>query len=230
SLTANEKLKGPDAERDQNEYAVLHLTDPVGEVAAGKYLVDTHGKLAYFVDPGINGVLKTRDDGTAVQKYEAPKARLMSLIIDGILTQKLPWSLVLIGVFIAIVLEFCGISSLPFAVGVYLPISASMPIFFGGIIRWLVDRSLRTKDLGKDTESSPGVLLSSGLIAGGAIAGISIAIFSLKEKWVTSLDLSKVFPELASSQWVPYVAFGVMALLVYSTGRKWILSGGSKKS
>ena len=85
-------------------------------------------------------LLAYADDGTPVTKYEAPKARLMSLIIDGILTQKLPWGLVLLGVALAAVLELCGISALPFAVGVYLPISASVPVFIGGVVRYLVDR------------------------------------------------------------------------------------------
>lgn len=109
-------------------------------LSPGKYLVNDQGAVTYLVDPGINGSLNKRDDGSNVTKYEAPKARLMSLIIDGILTQKLPWGLVLLGAALALVLELCGISALPFAVGVYLPISASTPIFIGGVVRWLVER------------------------------------------------------------------------------------------
>src|ERR671933_134659 len=102
---------------DSGEYYALHVGE--GEVQgleAGKYLVDDAGKVRYLVDPGINGTETKRMDGTPVQKYNAPKARLMSLIIDGILTQKLPWGLVLLGVFISVVLELCGVASLPFAV------------------------------------------------------------------------------------------------------------------
>src|SRR5204862_466671 len=128
--------------------------------------------------PGINGNIDKRDDGSPVVKYQAPKARLMSLIIDGILTQKLPWSLVLLGVFISIVLELCQISSLPFAVGVYLPLSASTPIFMGGMIRYIVERRGTKGKTDAEKESSPGVLLSSGLIAGGSIAGIFYAIIT----------------------------------------------------
>src|SRR4029079_16033729 len=112
----------------------------------GKYFVDDAGHIKYLVDPGINGVVDHRDPvagekgGTEVKKFDAPKARLMSLIIDGILTQKLPWGLVLLGVFIALTLELSGIASLPFAVGVYLPLSSSTPIFFGGAVRWLVEK------------------------------------------------------------------------------------------
>jgi len=222
-LTQIERVKGPEGEKDSNDYHVLQLVDPRGPAAAGKYLVDSNGKIAYLVDPGINGALKTRDDGTAVPKYEAPKARLMSLIIDGILTQKLPWSLVLLGVFIAIVLEFCGIASLPFAVGVYLPLSSSTPIFFGGMIRWFVERSSKKKKSADEAESSPGVLLSSGLIAGGSISGIGIAILSIKENWGNAIDISKNVSFLSESDWFPYVPFALMMFFVYAVGREWVL-------
>ncbi len=81
----------------------------------------------YLVDPGINGVHRTRPDGTQVNKFDAPKATLMSYIIKGILNRQLPWGLVLLGVMIAVVLEMSGIPSLAFAVGVYLPLSSSTP-------------------------------------------------------------------------------------------------------
>jgi hypothetical protein len=125
-----------------------------------------------------------RPDGSRVAKFDAPKATLMSYIIKGILNRELPWSLVLLGVMIALVLELSGIPSLAFAVGVYLPISSSMPIFIGGMIRWFVDRRLRQRlaakrlteeELAAESDKSPGVLLASGYIAGGAIAGIVIA-------------------------------------------------------
>jgi uncharacterized oligopeptide transporter (OPT) family protein len=107
----------------------------------------------------------------------------MSYIIKGILNGQLPWGLVLLGVMIAVVLEMSGIPSLAFAVGVYLPLSSSTPIFVGGMVRRLVDASLRARHAAGATEEelvaegdkSPGVLLASGYIAGGAIAGIIIA-------------------------------------------------------
>ncbi len=109
---------------DPKAYHVLHVGE--GEergIRQGKYLVDDNGRIVYYVDPAINGRLKERDDGTEVtNKFEAPKTRLMALIIDGILNRKLPWELVLIGALIALVLELAGVPSLPFAVGVYLPI------------------------------------------------------------------------------------------------------------
>ncbi len=154
-------------------------------VPPGKYLVNDRGEIRYLVDPGINGRLARRDDGTEVQKFQAPKARLMSLITDGILTQKLPWTLVLLGVSIALVLELCGVPSLPFAVGVYLPLSASTPIFTGGMVRLIADRFARGAAGGRRTESesdmSSGVLLSTGYIAGGAIGGVLIAFLSFSD-------------------------------------------------
>jgi putative OPT family oligopeptide transporter len=224
-LTSMERLRGAESLTDKAEYRVLQLNETpafgsLAQLQPGKYLIDGDGVVRYLVDPGINGALKVRDDGSSVQKYDAPKARLMSLIIDGILTHKLPWGLVLLGVSIAIVLELCGIASLPFAVGVYLPISASTPIFAGGVIRWLVDRRRKAATGEADTESSPGVLLSSGLIAGGAIAGIALALLSVKEGWGTALDLSKLFPLLAGSDITSVIAFGALAvtLLVIAMG------------
>ena len=110
---------------------------------AGRYLVNDAGVPVYLVDPGINGTHKMRRARTAstVNKFDAPKATLMSYIIKGILNRQLPWGLVLLGVMIAIVLEMSGIPSLAFAVGVYLPLSSSSPIFIGGMVRWLVDRT-----------------------------------------------------------------------------------------
>ena len=225
-LGAKEHVGGPEGKKDSNEYYTLQLTEPKGDAVAGKYLVDGNGQIAYLVDPGINGTLKKRDDGVPVQKYEAPKARLMSLIIDGILTQKLPWSLVLIGVFISLVLEFSGISSLPFAVGVYLPLSSTTPIMFGGIIRYLVERFSKTKSA-EDAESAPGVLLSSGLIAGGSIAGIGVAILSIKENWGAAIDFSRFFP-LSGVDWFSYVPFTLMMLFIYLVGTEKILTGKKK--
>ena len=130
------------APKDANLYYVWHATDgnPEG-VLPGKYLVDGGGQIRWLVDPGINGRLDHRDDGTEVQKYPPPQARLFYLITHGILNQKLPWTLVLLGVIVAVVMELAGVSSLPFAVGMYLPLSSSTPIFVGGLVRWVVDRA-----------------------------------------------------------------------------------------
>ncbi len=227
-----QKITGPEGSADQAEYNVLQLREPRGEIPAGKYLVDDSGQIRYLVDPGINGALKARDDGTPVEKYEAPKARLMSLIIDGILTQKLPWGLVLLGIFLVLVLELSGVPALPFAVGVYLPISSSFPIFIGGAIRWFVEwaqKRNREKAVGPGAEitedASPGVLLSSGLIAGASIAGVSLAFANFSEGLIKGMDLSATFPALAQSNIFAIAIFAALSVFVYLVGRGKILKG-----
>src|SRR3954471_11759974 len=146
ALTAGrpEKLQGPQAPSDSAVYRVCQKADAVGG-PAGRYLVNEAGTPVFLVDPVINGTPPERPDGHHVNKFDAPKATLMSYIIKGILNRQLPWGLVLLGVMISIVLEMSGIPSLAFAVGVYLPLSSSSPIFVGGMIRWLVDRHLKKK-------------------------------------------------------------------------------------
>jgi putative OPT family oligopeptide transporter len=103
----------------------------------------------------------------------APQATLMSTIIKGLLSQNLPWGLVLVGVFISVTLELCGIHSLSFAVGSYLPIATTAPIFAGGLVRAYVERKTGVTE---ESEVGSGTLFSSGLIAGGSLAGILYAI------------------------------------------------------
>lgn len=181
-----ERLQGPQARGDQAEYFVWQKTDSAGG-PAGKYLVNAQGAAVWFVDPGINGAYSERPDGTKVQKFAAPQARLVSYIIKGILDQQLPWALVLFGMMIAVVLQMSFVPALAFAVGVYIPLSATTPILVGGVIRWLVDRRARQQpayaamseeQFNAESDKSPGVLVASGYIAGGAIAGIAIAFFA----------------------------------------------------
>jgi putative OPT family oligopeptide transporter len=103
----------------------------------------------------------------------APQATLMSTIIKGLLSRNLPWGLVLVGVFISVTLELCGIHSLSFAVGSYLPIATTAPIFAGGLVRAYVERKTGHAE---ESEVGSGTLFSSGLIAGGSLAGILYAI------------------------------------------------------
>jgi len=223
-LERRERVKGPYAAEDQSEYRVMHATAGQHEgVPAGKYLVDDRGKIQYLVDPAINGVLTKHDDGTDVQRYDAPKAVLMSLIIDGILTQKLPWTLVLLGVAIALVLELCGVPSLPFAVGVYLPMSTSMPIFVGGMVRYVVDRW--TKRSAGEGDMSPGVLLSSGYIAGGTIAAIIFAFITADPARAKALNFGKHLGPLAENDLFAMLPFaGLMFILLMVGADRWLRS------
>jgi len=103
----------------------------------------------------------------------APQATLMATIIKGLLDQNLPWGLVLVGVFVSVTLELCGIRSLSFAVGSYLPIATTAPIFAGGLVRAFVERRMGAA---ADSEVGAGTLFSSGLIAGGSLCGILYAV------------------------------------------------------
>lgn len=204
------------APHDDTVYHVLRVSEgnasrvnednPYG-LPAGTYLVNAKGEIAYLVDPGINGSRTRRDDGTEVKKFTAPKATLMAFITEGILQRKLPWTLVLLGASIAIVLELCGIPSLAFAVGVYLPLSTSTPIFAGGLVRYISDKWGQSSSAGQparetDSDTSAGVLLSTGYIAGGAIAGVLIAFLNLSDdipkflsQWqYTSYSLTQPLP------------------------------------
>jgi putative OPT family oligopeptide transporter len=225
-----ETLAGPQAKTDTKSYRGWQKTDEQG-ARSGKYLVDDSGAAVYFVDPGINGTFTKRPDGSEVKKFSAPKAVLVSYIIKGILSSQLPWALVLFGIMISVVLELCGISSLAFAVGVYLPLSSSSPLMVGGLVRWLVDRgrrlsqsNLSAEQLAAESDSSPGVLLSSGYIAGGAIAGIVIAFMAgvLSEtddkitKWA---EASNPFYAGANADWLALIPFAALTLLLFWVGR-----------
>jgi putative OPT family oligopeptide transporter len=109
----------------------------------------------------------------------APQATLMATVIKGLLSQNLPWGLVIVGMGISAVMELCGVRSLPFAVGAYLKLSTSAPIFIGGLVKWLFDR--RKKEKEEESEIGPGALFSSGLIAGGSLTGILLAVLIATE-------------------------------------------------
>jgi putative OPT family oligopeptide transporter len=238
--TKTERLHGPQARDDPKTYVIWHKLDPQGG-ASEKYLVDSDGNAVWLVDPGINGTHEKRPDGTSVKKFTAPKATLIAYIIKGILGHRLPWSLVLLGVMISLVLEMSGVPSLAFAVGLYLPLSSSSPIWAGGIIRWLVDSYTRRKHAGKnlsedqlvaETDKSPGVLLASGYIAGGALAGIVIALLAGAMKstddslndWAT--DHNPLFNGPYADGFSMIFFLGLCALL-YLVGRETLL--GPKK-
>lgn len=165
-------------------FRVGRLDVRTGDAPAGRYLLNEAGQVQFLVDPGIGG-RETHDDlsGRTVDKLDSPKSQIMALVVDGILTQKLPWGLILIGAFIAIVIEVLGLPSLAVCVGVYLPISTSATMFLGGMVRWLIDRAaVRRGEPPESEDSGPGVLFSSGLIAGGAIVGVGIAALQALRK------------------------------------------------
>jgi putative OPT family oligopeptide transporter len=238
-----ERLSGAQAGTDTKDYFVYHKTDPENG-PAGRYLVDNEGVPVYLADPGINGVYDKRPDGTSVRKFTAPKATLVSYIIKGILGGKLPWGLVLLGVFIAIVLELSGVSALAFAVGVYLPISTSAPVFVGGMVRWLVDRYTRRKHAGAELsedelvaegDKSNGVLLSSGYIAGGTLAGVLFAFMAIPwkdrlDRWETWAGAHNPFFDGPWSDILAMLPFLALSTLLYLVGRDVLFAAKRKRS
>lgn len=231
-----ENLTGSQAAADPAAYRGWHKTDSSGDIPAGKYLVDQSGAVKYLVDPGVNGTIVEKADGGEVTKYSAPKATLMSYIIKGILSQELPWGLVILGCMIAITLELAGIPSLAFAVGLYLPIAISAPIFGGGMVRWGVDKVLfrrfRDHDMTEEekiaeTDKSPGVLLASGYIAGGALAGILVAFSAefLSDTVRGFEEWSEKSNPFFTSNFLGLIPFLVLAIVLYLVGRGTLFRG-----
>jgi uncharacterized oligopeptide transporter (OPT) family protein len=235
-LQQTQKVKsGMYAKTDTNDYKVLIvgrneklpeeliISGNKADIASGgKFLIDADGTIAYRCDPAVTGSLKKEDDGTEIKdKFEAPKTQLVVLIIDGILQGDLPWNLVMIGALISITLELCGLPSLAFAVGVYLPLSSSMPIFIGGAVRWAVDKIRVQKT---DDDSSSGVMLSSGYIAGGSIASLVATMvgFPLFEEFKKRVNceelLIKLFNGKDYSDWIAIIAILALCLMLLIYG------------
>jgi putative OPT family oligopeptide transporter len=223
-------------------------------------LVAEDGRLAVRVDQAIMGQLteRVREDGTTEEvkrPFDAPKTQVMGGIINGVLKRDLNWSMVLIGALIAVTLELCGISSLAFAVGLYVPIQYSTPIFIGGSIRWLIEKIAKKREAGAASteeaaaiakeETSPAVLLSSGYIAGGSLAGMLVAFLEFSEPVKNSLDVTSplktspdsgfvgrlfeharltIFPDAIDAKlpineyWVPLAAFAILAATLLYVG------------
>jgi len=180
----------------------------------GKFLVNPESGKVEWTVTASGGVEKYED--TENTRFDAPKTQVMRIIIDGVLTQKLNWSLVLIGAMIAVTMELCGVSSLAFAVGVYVPIQYSVPIFIGGIVRWGIDvwqakqsaasveaagddaeaRARAEIEAIRKSETSPGVLLASGYIAGGSLAGVVVAFMEFSPSLKSVFDYSPVTARL----------------------------------
>lgn len=161
--------------------------------------------------------------------YNAPQATLMATLIKGILSFNLDWNFVLVGAFLALVVELCGIKALSFAIGVYLPLSTTLPIFIGGAIRGTVEsvkrrRGIVAKEGEEDLEK--GSLFATGLVAGGALMGVLFAILNIPEAIANSLGkLSAEHALVNSIGQVGYYILGVifftiMGWMLYRTGMK----------
>ncbi len=166
--------------------------------------------------------------GIGTKFLPAPKAQLMKLIVSGVLEQKLPWDLIWIGFFLGLTMQLCGVEALPFAVGAYLPMEISTPIFVGGVIRWIINNKQKGILSISEQESSPGVLFSSGLIAGGVLGGMLWAMQKGFENagvhWATALPaVGDLLAWNYSPMWneiVPCITVVVLCYFLYRAANK----------
>jgi putative OPT family oligopeptide transporter len=208
------ELKGTEAGPDGRSYRVWWVTEPRPGVQPGKYLVDEAGQVAYLVDFGIGGRLTRTANGTPIEKFNPPQPRLFATLIEGIMARRLPWGLVILGAVLAVVMQMCGVSALAFAVGVYLPLATTLPIFVGGAFRGFVDWARRFTP--EEADTSPGTLMSTGLIAGGSLAGIIVALLVVFEKLGKSIDFSASPSGGEPTYWIPAMAaFTAMAVVLF---------------
>jgi len=207
------------------EYKVWRVTAPIEGALPGTYHVDDSGKAVRLIDPGIGGRLDHTTSGEPIKKFNPPQPRLFATIIDGIMSGDLPWGLVILGAVLAVVVQLAGVSALAFAVGVYLPLSTTLPIFLGGLARLLVDRI--RKFSAEDSETSPGTMMATGLIAGGSLAGILIAVLKVFEGLGSSLSFARPGPDGEEVYLLPALgSFAVLAialLAVSLSGKRQVL-------
>jgi putative OPT family oligopeptide transporter len=204
--------------RPGNGYVLLNaLNSP--ELADGKYLYN----------PQTQQIEVQWIQGIGSEKAAAPQARLMATVVNGILGRKLPWGLVLLGVFLVITVELLGVRSLSFAVGSYLSIATTLAIFAGGIVRWMIDRGVekaRADTIESESEISPGSLYASGLIAAGGIVGLMGVALKLYETATGKEDVL-LLPATnpLHHDWVSVLMFVLLAGSLYYFARKPLKSG-----
>jgi len=178
----------------------------------------------YLYDPATGRIETQWVQGIGSDAAPAPQARLMATVINGILTQRLPWRLVMLGVFLVIAIELLGVRSLPFAVGSYLSIATTAAIFAGGVVRWLAERN-KPKTAESESEVSPGALYSSGLIAAGGVVGLIAIVIKLMEirGWITpdKFDVGqKWVGGLSTNGWVGLAMFVLLASTLFVFARR----------
>lgn len=227
----------PEGLQDRGVFPRPHLsiTDPSDSVkkieinnATGYELINAIGSPTledgkYLLNRATGRIEIQWVQGIGSETVAAPQGRLMATVINGILSRKLPWSLVLLGVMLVLVIEMLGIRSLTFAVGAYLSIGTTLAIFCGGAVRWLIDQALARSGVESDglsEEVSPGSLYASGLIAAGGIMGlIGVGVKVYEGHWDKTIWRFKDTNPL-HQDWVSVVAFLALAYSLYYFARK----------
>ena len=232
--------------KDDTVYRAIYVRNPrIKDMDPGWYLVDDEGRVAYWIDVPIARRYKVMDrveaapqptpwwrfwssadragdtEVEAAEKFKAPQPQLFQTITEGILGGRLHWGLVITGALIAVAMELMGVSALPVAVGMYLGLGTASPIFIGGLVRWLADRRRGVSASEAESETSPGVLLSSGYIAGGTLCGLLLGfVFMPLGPDALSLTAPK-YLHTDEAKVTAVVAFAVIgALLLWVGSRK----------
>lgn len=179
----------------------------------------------YLYNPATQQIEVQWIQGIGSEEVAAPQGRLMATVINGILSRKLPWSLVLLGVALVIGIELLGVRSLTFAVGAYLSIGTTLAIFCGGVVRWLVDRAAERRGQGAltaaESEVSSGSLFASGLIAAGGIMGLAGVGLHLLQDFVTHKETPHFSPtNPLYSDWVSVLCFAALAFSLWYFAQK----------
>ena len=202
--------------RPGNQYVLLNALNSA-ELADGKYLYN----------PQTQQIEVQWIQGIGSEKAAAPQARLMATVVNGILGRKLPWGLVLLGVFLVIAVELLGVRSLSFAVGAYLSIATTLAIFAGGVVRWMIDRAVeKAGETESESEISPGSLYASGLIAAGGIVGLMGVALKLYETATGKQDvLLLAATNPLHHDWVSVLMFVLLAGSLYYFARKPLKTG-----
>jgi uncharacterized oligopeptide transporter (OPT) family protein len=224
-----QKVGQPYADKDANTYRAVYVRNPrIKDMDPGWYLIDDDGRVVYRIDVPIERKFKDMDNGVpASEKFKAPQPKLFQIITTGILGGELQWGLVITGALIAVAMELMGVSALPVAVGMYLGLGTATPIFIGGLVRWVTDRMRGVSASEAETETSPGVLLSSGYIAGGTLCGLLLGfIFMPLGSQALSLT-SKNYLGTDTAKIIALVMFAVIgAIMLWVGSRKTPVENG----
>jgi len=204
----------------RNQQLALFIGAIVSSIAIGATVKILDTPTAEMTQQGIMHAIGT-------DEYPAPQGTLMATLIKGILSFNLDWQFVLVGVFIAITLELCGIKSLSFAVGTYLPLATTLPIFIGGAVRGIVEWNQKRKGVvmtAEEEDLGKGNLFATGLVAGGALAGVIVAFISAPDSGKKALEKLNAETGLISSlgetgyKILGVLFFAVMAFTLYRIG------------
>jgi uncharacterized oligopeptide transporter (OPT) family protein len=180
-----QKVGQPYTGTDNTEYRAVYIRNPqIKDLDRGWYLVAPDGRITYWIDVPIARKYQKMDTvggvtAEAPEKFKAPQPQLFQIITEGILGGELHWGLVITGALIAVAMELMGVSALPVAVGMYLGLGTATPIFVGGLVRWATDKWRGVSASEAETETTPGVLLSSGYIAGGTLCGLLLGFAAI---------------------------------------------------